>query len=328
MQAALDIAFYSSQHMPLMPLMNRCRSGTFAFLPCMAMLGLLGAPVSHAQELEPRAYSASPVGANFLVANYTRLTGEVLTDPSLPITDIDAEINLGTLGYVRTFGLAGRSASLGILVPVAQADVSGNVYDAPREVHRGGLGDVRMRFAMGLIGAPALSPQEFARREPNASLGASLTVIAPTGRYEPSRLINVGSNRWAFKPEIGLSKPFGNWFVEATAGVWLYTENSEFLGSQRRKQEPLSVIQLHGGYTFSPGLWLAADAGVYSGGRTKLNGVPGQDRQENSRFGLTLSVPLERDWSVKLSWAKGLATRAAGDFTSVSVTLQYHWFSD
>lgn len=281
---------------------------------------------ARAQELEPRAYSPSPVGTNFLILNYTRLTGAVLTDPSLPITDVDADIDIATLGYLRTFGIAGRSASLGILVPFAQADVTGNVFEAAREVRRTGLGDVRIRFAMGLLGSPALTPDEFARREPGTSLGASLTVVAPTGEYMPSRLINIGTNRWAVKPEIGISQPIGNWFVEGTAGVWLYTDNKEFFGGQRREQDPLSVLQFHGGYTFRPGLWLAADAGIYSGGQTKLNGVEKQDRQDNTRYGLTLSVPLSRAWSAKLSWSQGLITRAGGDYDGVAVTLQYRWF--
>jgi hypothetical protein len=288
---------------------------------------LLGMSAAQAQELEPRAYSPSPVGTNFVVANYANLTGQVLTDPSLPITDVEATIKLLTLGYVRTFGLAGHSASLGLLVPIADADVSGNVFDAPNQVHRGGLGDVRMRFALGLFGSPALSPEQFARREPSASLGASLTVVAPTGRYSASRLINVGANRWAIKPEIGISKPIGNWFVEGTAGVWLFSENDAFLGGQRRKQKPLAGYQFHGGYNFSPGLWLAADAGLYTGGETEVNGVAGQDRKENSRYGLTLSLPLQRDWSAKLNWSRGLVTRSGGDFKSIGITLQYRWFS-
>jgi len=293
----------------------------------IAMLLLLGMAATQAQELEPRAYSPSPVGTNFVVVNYTHLTGQVLTDPSLPITDVEATIKALTLGYVRTFGLAGRSASLGFLVPIDDADMSGNVFDAPNEVHRGGLADMRMRFAMSLIGAPALSPEEFARREPSASLGASLTVVAPTGRYSSSRLINIGTNRWAIKPEIGISNPIENWFIEGTAGVWLYSENDAFFGGQRRKQKPLAQYQFHGGYNFSPGLWLALDAGFYSGGGTELNGIARQDRQEYGRYGLTLSVPLQRDWSAKLSWSKGVATRTGGDYEGIGITLQYRWFS-
>lgn len=279
-----------------------------------------------AQDLEPRAYSASPVGTNFMLAHVARLTGQVLTDPSLPVTDVEATVHLQSFGYARTFGLAGRAASISVVVPFTQGDMSGNVFDAPREVRRAGLGDVRMRFAFNLIGAPALSPREFARRSLSTSVGTSLTVVAPTGKYVPAQLINVGSNRWAFKPEIGLSQPFGKWFAEASAGVWLFGDNNAFFGGQRRSQAPLSVLQLHVGYNFRPGLWLAADIGRYAGGKTRVNGSWNQDRQENSRYGLTLSVPFAAGWSGKVSWSTGWATRAGGDFTAVSATLQYRWF--
>lgn len=287
---------------------------------------LLVAGTVRAQDLEPRAYSASPTGTNFMAVNYARLSGAVLTDPSLPITNVAATIKVASLGYVRTFGLFGRFASFGVVVPCSQGDMSGEVFDAPREVHRAGFGDVRARFALNLLGPPAMTPLEFGRRQPRASLGTSLSIIAPTGKYVPAQLINVGSNRWAFKPEIGLSQPIGRWFVEASAGIWLFGDNDEFFGSKRRGQDPMTVLQLHGGYNFRPGLWLAADLGRYAGGRTKLNGISNQDRQQNTRYGLMLSAPLATGWSGKVSWSRGWTTRAGGDFDTVSVTLQYRWF--
>jgi hypothetical protein len=287
---------------------------------------LLLSPAASAQDLEPRAYSAAPVGTNFLAAHAARLTGEVLTDPALPITDVQARIDLASIGYARVFGLAGRAASFGVLVPFVRGDMSGKVFDAPREVHRAGLGDVRLRFAFNVIGAPALAPREFARRSPSTSVGTSLTVVAPTGKYVPWQLINVGAHRWAFKPEIGISQPLGKWFAEASAGIWLFGDNDAFYGGQRRSQSPLSVLQLHLGYQSRPGLWLAADMGRYAGGRTRVDGKWNQDRQENARFGLTLSVPFAPGWSGQMSWSTGWTTRAGGDFNTVSAALQYRWF--
>jgi hypothetical protein len=296
------------------------------FLHCSGAALFLFSGSLSAQELEARAYSASPVGTNFIVTNYTRLTGEVLMDTSLPITDVEAKIDVQTIGYSHTFGFAGHAASFAFLVPSTQGDVSGKVFATTNEVHRAGLGDVRMRLALNLIGAPALTPEEFKRHAPSTTLGTSLTIVAPTGEYVPSQLINIGANRWAFKPEIGITQPMGNWFGEASAGVWLFTENDDFFGGQRRGQEPLSMLQFHAGYNFRPGMWLAGDLGFSAGGATELNGVSNQDRQENTRYGLTFSMPLASTWSAKLSWSKGFVTRVGGDFNSVSATLQYRWF--
>jgi hypothetical protein len=291
-----------------------------------ALALVLAAACASAQELEPRAYSAAPVGTNFALAGYSRVRGEVLTDPSLPITDVQARIDLYVVGYARTFALGGHTASLGLAVPFAQADVSGNVFESAREVQRAGIGDVRLRLALNFLGNPALTSQEFAQRIPTTVAGASLSVVVPTGQYESSRLVNVGSNRWAFKPEIGISHPIGDWFVETSAGAWLFGDNRDFLGRQRRSQEALYVMQLHAGYNFRPGLWLAFNGAYASGGRTSVGGTENQDVQHNSRYGVTLSLPIDNGWSAKLAWSKGFATRAGGDYEILALVLQYRWF--
>jgi hypothetical protein len=297
-----------------------------SLLAAAAASGALLSALASAQELEARAYSARPIGTNFIVANYTRLEGDVLTDPSLPITDVEAKIDIYSFGYLRSFGFLGRSASAAILVPYARADINGQVFEAQREAHRSALGDLRLRFTTNIIGDPAVDPKTFAQRPPAPTIGTSLSVVVPTGQYNPALLVNVGSNRWAFKPEVGVSVPMGPWFAEASYGAWFYTDNSNFFGGHRRAQHPLSVYQVHAGYNFAPGVWLAANAAYYSGGRTVQDGVEGRDVQQNSRVGLTFSLPLAAGWSTKLAWSKGMATRIAGDFEVIAITLQYRWF--
>jgi hypothetical protein len=140
------------------------------------------------------------------------------------------------------------------VLPYVQGDVSGQVEEQSKQVSRSGLGDLKLRFAANLIGNPALTPEDFAQREPTTTVGTSLTIVAPTGQYNPAHLINISFNRWAFKPEIGLSQPLGDWFAEASTGVWVFTDNTDFLHGHVLSQEPLWVFQLHGGYNLRPGL--------------------------------------------------------------------------
>jgi hypothetical protein len=294
---------------------------------CGAGMLLVAAASAGAQEMEPRAYSAVPIGTNFIVAGYARSSGQVLLDPSLPITDLEAKINVYSLGYSHSFGIAGHTASLAMLAPFAEANLTGNVEGTPGSAHRAGLGDLRFRFAVMLLGGPALTPNQFSRYDQGTTLGASLSVVAPTGQYVPTRLINVGANRWSFKPEIGLSQPLGNWFFEGAAGVWFFTDNDNFFGGRQRSQSPLPVLQGHAGYSWKPGLWLAGDVTYYTGGRTSVNGVEGQDLQRTVRYGVTLSVPLATQWSAKFAWSTGLTTRVGGNFQTFSVALQYRWFN-
>ena len=281
-----------------------------------------------AQELEPRAYSPSPIGTNFLIANYTRSDGDVSTDPSLPISNVHATINTGVLGYSRTFGLLGQTASAAIALPYLRGDVSGVVGEQGTQVTRSGLGDLRLRFAQSLIGSPALTPEAFAERKPTPTLGTSLVVIAPSGDYNPTHLVNVGSNRWAFKPEIGASGQAGRWFADAAAGVWLFTDNHNFFSGHVRGQDPLWSIQFHAGRYFERGFWLAADAIHYGGGDIVIDGVSSHDAQQVTRYGLTLSVPLGAGFSAKLAWSSWLTAHNGGNFDSIGVTLQYRWLDN
>jgi hypothetical protein len=239
---------------------------------------------------------------------------------------VSANVHAVSPFYGRTFGLFGRTASLGVVLPYAWGSVEGNVGEAIQRVTRSGLGDTTLRFGCNLFGNPALSPKEFAARKPGRLLGASLTMTAPTGQYASSRLINIGTNRWALKPELGFSQPLGRWWLDVYAGVWFFTTNDEFYGGQSREQDPLVVVQGHASYTFRPRLWLALDATWYRGGSTTVNGVDNADRQENSRVGFTLAVPVTQAHGLKFGYARGTTTRVGAKLDTISVAWQFLWF--
>jgi hypothetical protein len=292
----------------------------------LLVVGLLlghGAP-SFAQQLQPRAYTPLPVGMNFAGVTYTYQTGAVLTDPSLPVLDVDAKVNTVTAVYERTFGFFGRSASAALAVPYVWLKATGQVFEQAESVSRAGPGDMGLRLMSNILGGPALTPKELAHAPHQTTLGATLSISIPTGQYDGSKLVNIGTHRWAFKPELGLSHPWGPWTFDVYAGAWFFTPNDDFFGGSRRTQAPLVSIQGHVGYDFRPGLWLALDGTWYSGGQTTVNGVLNADRQANSRIGATLCVPLGH--GLKAAWGRGATVRIGQDFTTVGVTYQYIWF--
>jgi hypothetical protein len=60
-----------------------------------------------------------------------------------------------------------------------------------------------------------------------------LQVIAPTGQYYPERLINLGTNRWALKPQWGYAWNYEKWIWEAYLPVPGYTlKNERLLGGK------------------------------------------------------------------------------------------------
>ena len=281
-----------------------------------------------AQDLEPRSYSASPVGLNFVVAGIGRSSGGVLVDPNLQISDLNATLHSATIGYGRTFSLGGRQALVTFAVPYIWGDIRGSVAEQAGSVRRSGLSDLHTRLAVNLYGNPARSPQQFARlRKRTTLVGASLTVLAASGQYDPRKLINLGSNRWAVKPEVGISYPVKKLDVDAYCGIWFFTANPTFFpGTRTRRQDPVTALQGHVSYTFRPHLWLAGDFTWYYGGGTSIDRGPRSMGQNNTRAGVTFSLPLGSRQSLKFAYSTGTTSRVGSDFDSVAVVWQFSWF--
>jgi hypothetical protein len=278
---------------------------------------------SEAQELEARAFSPSPIGVSFLIAGAGRSEGAFVLDPASSVSDVEADISFVTLGGGYTFDLFGRQTRILAVFPYAWGDISGESGGVRQTLPLDGLTDPRIKLSVGLIGAPALSPEEFARTKRTTSVGASLTVTPPLGRYDPNSLVNLGYNRWGLKPEIGISHPVGNWTLEASGGVWLFSDNDEYFpGNARRSQDPIETVQVHVGYTIEDKSWLALDVAWFSGGETEIDGLANPDHQDNARLGLTYSMPVSKQQSLKLTYSTGSSTRRGADYDTVNITWQ------
>ena len=285
---------------------------------------LMSAVCAHPQALEPRFYSNAPTGMNFALAGYVFSTGAVTMDPSIEIENGNIDIHSPCVAYARSLGLWGKSAKFDMVFPYTylsgSATLSGEYVT--REVE--GFADPQFRFSVNFIGAPALSLEEFREYRQNFVLGTSLKVTAPLGQYDSNRAVNIGTHRWSFTPEVGMSKTLGPVLLEFAGAVTFYTDNDDFLG-QTKEQDPINSLQAHLVYTFRNGIWIAFDATRYTGGRTKVGGVEKSDLQQNARLGATLAVPIDRKNSIKLYASSGVETRTGSDFDSVGVLWQYRW---
>lgn len=282
-------------------------------------------PLSHAQEMEPRSYSNAPVGLNFLIAGYAYTQGGIAFDTSLPLTNPDLTTSSAVLAYGRVLDLWGKSAKLNVIFPYTDLSGSADFAGQPVERNVAGFADPIFKLSVNLYGAPALSLKEFAGYEQDLILGASLRVTAPLGQYDDTRVVNLGANRWSFKPELGISKALGPWTLEATAAVTLFTDNEDFFGGNDRSQDPLYSLEGHVIYGASSGIWGSLDATYFTGGRTTLNGERGNDLQQNWRLGGTLAFPVDRHNSIKLYASSGVSARTGNDFDLVGIAWQHRW---
>jgi hypothetical protein len=278
-----------------------------------------------AQELEPGAYWPLPAGLNILTGGDNMSWGDLTFDPSLPVTDARARINTSVVAYTRALSIAGRSANAGIQVPIVGGHVEGVSLGNFTEVGRFGQGDPKFRLGVNLYGAPAMDPKAFATYQLRTIVGASVTVAPPLGQYDNTKSINLGTNRWSVKSELGFAHGMGPWILELMGGVYYFTDNADFLGGRVREQDPIGSAQVHVTYRFKRSMWLAGDANFYTGGTTSIDGQPNLDFQRNSRVGSTFSLALNRRQSIRVSVSRGAYTTIGADFTSVAVGYNYAW---
>lgn len=289
---------------------------------------------TQAQELEPRTFSNAPKNMNFAAVVYAYSTGNVALDPSLPIEGLESTLQAIALRYVRTLDFFGVTSKVKFVLPVADGHWEGVLTDPlpGTDIEPGfktrdefGLGDARFAWEVNFFGSPALGLKEFASYRQRTILGASIQVMVPTGQYDTERLINLGSNRWAFRPQIGISQAVGRWIFEATATGWIYTKNSEYFGGLTLEQDTIFALQGHVIYTIRPGFWIGLNAGILDGGTTRIDGVVRNTLQKNSRAGLTLVYPLGRRQGISVAYSTGVWTSIGADFRTLAVAYQYMW---
>lgn len=290
---------------------------------CAAFIA--GVSTVYAQDIEPRAYSNAPVGVNFLIAGYVYTEGGLSFDPSLPISNPQLNTNNAVLAYARSLNFGGKSAKFDVILPYAWLSGTADLDGQPLSRDVNGFADARFRISVNLYGAPAMNLKEFARYKQDLIVGVSLQVSAPTGQYDDTRVVNIGSNRWSFKPEIGVSKRKGPWTLEGAFAVTWYTDNTDFYGGLTRTQDPIYALQAHAIYNFRKGTWAALDVSYLTGGRSTLDGTLSNDLQQNWRVGGTLVIPVDRLNSIKIAASSGVSARTGNNYDSIGIAWQYRW---
>lgn len=281
-----------------------------------------------AQDLDPRAYVRVPLKTTTLITGFGYSYGDVVLDPSLAIKDIKADVQSASVGVAHSFNFFGLTSTALVALPYSWAQASGRVQEQDQRITRTGLADMRMRFSVLLLGGKAATlPEMMKDRTRKTILGTSLNITAPTGEFIKGKLINLGTNRWSFRPELALSQPIGKrWTADAYAGLWLFTNNAIFFpGNSLRKQDPMGSFQAHISYNVKPNLWVAFNSTFYTGGASSVNDIYNDDRQANIRVGITAVIPTGKVSSLKFAASTGAVVRIGQDFNSLSIGWQYSW---
>jgi hypothetical protein len=266
-----------------------------------------------AQEIEARAYSNAPIGMNFVTAGIAQAKSGSYT------------LNTEAVSLTHVLDLAGQSGRLTLTVPYAELSGVGRVGGQSINASAEGLSDPMIKASVNLYGAPALTNGQFLSYQQDLIIGASLAATIPWGKYNSSQMVNVGANRSLIQPGVGLSQAIGPWRLELAGMATIYTSNTNYMGSNTLSQNPVYSGETHAIYYFPNTAWISADATYFTGGQTYVNGIPASGTQENWRFGSTLSYPIDKQNSIRLSGSKGVYSRTDTSYNAIGISWQYRW---
>ncbi|QWD61613.1 transporter [Polynucleobacter sp. MWH-UH25E] len=276
-------------------------------------VGLLVSLATSAQEIEARAYSNAPIGMNFITGGLAQAkSGSYI-------------LNTQALSLTHVIDVAGQSGRLTMVLPYSELSGTGQIGAQSINASAEGLSDPLIKASVNLYGAPALTNSEFANYRQDLIIGASIAASIPWGQYNSNQMINVGANRSLIQPAMGVSQAVGPWRLELAGMATIYTSNNNFMGNNTLSQNPIYSGETHVIYYFPNTAWISADATYFTGGQTYVNGLPASGTQENWRFGSTLSYPIDKNNSIRLSGSKGVYSRTDTSYNAVGISWQYRW---
>ena len=288
-------------------------------IPCFAL------------ELEPRQWSHLPLGTNFAGVGYAYTKADISVDPVVLLEDVELELQTLAGKYIRTFELFDKSARIDLTQAYQKGEWTGLLNGSPASASRSGWSDTFLRLAVNLYGAPPLSGKEYvayrsADKKAETIVGMALVLRLPTGEYMEDKLINLGQNRFAFRPQLGVNHTYGKWTAELTGEVAFYTENDDFFNGNTLEQDPLYIIHGHLIHTFRPGLWASASIGYDYGGGNSINGIDKDDKKQDFGWALSFAYPINRYSGINFKYVGTRTQESTGlDTDTLSASVSFLW---
>ena len=130
-------------------------------------------------------------------------------------------------------------------------------------------------------------------------------------------MINLGQNRWVFRPQMGIVHTRGQWSYELTGSAYFYTDNDEFFGGTTRKQDPLYALQGHIIRIFdNPGYWISLSVGYGGNGQSIIDSTPADDEKRQFLSALSYGIPLGDTQGLKFSLLRSRTNTSKGSTTN------------
>jgi hypothetical protein len=282
-----------------------------------------------------RFYWHGLAGANGVPLIFNSLTGNSNPfDPSQQVTPgASFDATMAMMGYAKMFALGDRSAMAAIILPMGR--ISGDAFLAGRTASQSasGFGDPMLEFAVNVIGPKAQKNiPDVLRYEPGFSVDLLADLALPIGEYNSDQALNIGQNRWYGRLGAPIVWQIGDWVpgrrttLEFLPAVWLFGDNTDYLGGQRLKTDPMFQLDAHLTRDFTEHFWGALDFVWYNGGKATVNGVAGE-KLNNVGGGLTFGYTINSNLNLTVGYKSTFNSSSPGELRmdGFMISLVYGW---
>jgi hypothetical protein len=319
-----------------------------AFLAALAIILSFSEPAL-AQDDGARAYWNAQAGTQMFSFQYFRMdigaSDSQAFDPGhyiYPNSDTEASVFLLSWGYHMT--LFNRPSILAVTILGGHVGVDVNTNKIPPEylppgVRPGtsisqsssGFADPSMQLVVNLLGTPPLrGGVDLLNYEPTFSLDLAMLIAFPIGEYESEKLVNLGLNRWygrvalPFKYHFGVFDPGHMSSLEVIPSVWLFAENSDFMG-QKLENDPLWSLEAHLTHDFTTHFFGSLDMLYQSGFHSKINGEDAGEKLEIGNLGFALNYQISDNVVIRTSFSSNVFGDKNLETSVLRIQFVYAW---
>jgi hypothetical protein len=217
------------------------------------------------------------MSANTLFANGKKVSNDFNLTANLGIFRPVYYTNIGNALY----GDGGFTVDPQALIVFGQQELDGDAT-GNKDLSDTGLADSTVLATFWFVNAP----------KDKFWVGFSPYITMPIGHYNQNRTFNLGKNRWAFKPELGIVKGFGEkFYADFIVNGEFYTDNNDFYNGVtqvKMSQDPVLGIETHLSYDITKQWYISLDYFYNYGGETKVAGIKQKDELNNHGLGVSL----------------------------------------
>lgn len=274
-------------------------------------------PALASADTSPRDTLPAPAGTDVALFYWRTINGNEYYSHGKKVSDnADMDGNVFIARYLHY----SRIGSCPLLFDMYQPFGSLNLEYGPINDRTSGFGDTTVH---GVIWTPDL----IGKADNKFWTGFSFYITAPTGDYHNEKAVNLGNNRWQFKPEIALwIWRYKRLSTEGLLNVSFYTENGDYSAVHAKQdKDPLAAFMAHLSYDITRDFWLGLSYLYHGGGKTEVNGIDRDDRTSTTTIKYTANMRVTQNWAAQIQYVTDVDVENGVKQNYFQARFAYNW---